>query len=225
MSPHGRPKDSYRSAQHEGTPVNPPVRASRRCPSARRDGTAAAGRGLARRELLVAVGAVAAVAGATLAWWRARPAGPGPGPAPQPAVDALWNLRLPRPGGGELALASLRGSPLLLNFWATWCPPCIREMPLIDRFAREFAVNGWQVLGIAVDQDKPVLEFLARNPVGYPIALAGFEGIALSRQLGNDSGALPFTVALDAAGRVAHRHLGEVRFEQIAGWAGRPRTP
>jgi thiol-disulfide isomerase/thioredoxin len=205
--------------------MNPPDRASRPSRNARRDGVAAAGRGLARRELLMVVGAVAAVAGATLAWWRAGPAGPGTGPGPQPTVDALWNLRLPRPGGGELALASLRGRPLLLNFWATWCPPCIREMPLIDRFAREFGGNGWQVLGLAVDQEKAVLDFLARNPVGYPIALAGFEGIALSRQLGNESGALPFTAALDATGRVAHRHLGEVRFAQLAAWAGRPATP
>jgi len=116
-------------------------------------------------------------------------------------------------------MASLRGKPLLLNFWATWCPPCIQEMPEIDRFARQFASNGWQVLGLAADQEKPVREFLGRQPVGYPIALAGFEGITLSRQLGNEAGALPFTVAFDAGGRVTHRHLGETRFEMLAAWA------
>ena len=82
-------------------------------------------------------------------------------------------------------MATLRGQPLVLNFWATWCPPCVKEMPEIDRFQREFAARGWQVLGLAVDRPQPVREFLARTPVGYTIAMAGLEGTELSRQLGN----------------------------------------
>ena len=100
-------------------------------------------------------------------------------------------------------------------------------MPEIDRFARQFGENGWQVLGLAADQEKPVRVFLGANPVSYSIGLAGFEGIALSRTMGNEGGALPFTVALDAAGDVAHRHLGEAKFELLAAWAsglGRPAT-
>lgn len=168
------------------------------------------------RRVVLSVGAAAAAAGLAAALWQGRRAGPQ---STQAEAEPIWSLRFARPEGGEFAMATLRGKPLLLNFWATWCPPCIREMPEIDRFARQFASNGWQVLGLAADQEKPVREFLSRQPVGYPIALAGFEGIALSRQLGNEAGALPFTVAFDAGGQVTHRHLGETRFEVLATWA------
>jgi thiol-disulfide isomerase/thioredoxin len=165
-----------------------------------------------RRTLLGAgVALTAAAAGGGLWWWRSS--------QPSPVGDELWGLRLERPSGGWLELASLRGRPLLVNFWATWCPPCVREMPVLDRFARDHAARGWQVLGIAADNAAPVREFLARTPVAYPTVLAGFGAVDLSRRLGNSSGGLPFSVAFDRAGRLAQRHLGELRFEQLAAWA------
>jgi len=136
-------------------------------------------------------------------------------------IDAigLWQMRFERPDGSELAMSSLRGQPLVLNFWATWCPPCVKEMPELDRFQRQFAARGWRVLGLAVDRPAPVREFLVRSPVSYGIAMAGFSGTDLSRQLGNESGGLPFTAVFDRAGRVAHRKLGETNFDQLAAWA------
>jgi thiol-disulfide isomerase/thioredoxin len=107
----------------------------------------------------------------------------------------------------------------VLNFWATWCAPCIKEMPELDRFHREHAAQGWQVVGVAIDQPEPVREFLQRVPVGFPIAVAGLAGMELLRALGNPSGALPFTVVFAADGRVVRRKLGETTARELAGWA------
>lgn len=133
-------------------------------------------------------------------------------------TGGLWQMRFAQPGGGELAMASLRGRPVLLNFWATWCPPCVKEMPEIDRFRTALAARGGEVVGIAVDSPTPVREFLRRTPVGYPIALAGFEGSDLSRRLGNVQGALPFTVLFGRDGRIVQRKLGETNAAELEGW-------
>ena len=140
-----------------------------------------------------------------------------------PAADAasaeLWTLEFETPGPNRLVMASLRGKPLVLNFWATWCPPCVREMPALDRFAREHSAKGWQVIGLAADNAEAVRKFLAVTPVGFAIGLTGFAGIDLSQRLGNVSGGLPFTVVFGREGQVLQRHSGETRYEQLADWA------
>jgi len=171
-----------------------------------------------RRMLVAGVAAAAALAGAGGALWRSRERAPEPaGPLNDEA--AVWGLRFQRPSGGELAMADLRGRPLVVNFWATWCAPCIKEMPEIDRFHREHAARGWQVLGLAIDSAEPVRAFLERIPVGFPVALAGLPGMELLRNLGNVAGALPFTVQYDADGRVRRRRLGETTARELSSWA------
>lgn len=168
-----------------------------------------------RRKLLTAgVAATAAALGAGLAWWRLSPSAAAP-----EAVENLWGMQFETPSGGQLAMASLRGRPLLLNFWATWCPPCIEELPLLDRFHREQAANRWQVVGLAIDQPSAVRRFLERTPVGFPIGLAGLEGTELGKSLGNLSGGLPFTVILDPAGTVRQRRMGKVSSTDLGHWA------
>ncbi len=164
-----------------------------------------------RRQIaLLAAGTAAAAAG--LIWsLRQSPAGPAPG-------DNFWRLRFDRPEGGELAMADFRGQILVLNFWATWCPPCIKEMPELDRLHQEHAGQGVQVLGLAVDGPAPVRQFLARHPVRFAIGLAGFEGAELSRSLGNDKGALPFTVVFDKNGQQRHKKLGQSTFDELQRW-------
>jgi thiol-disulfide isomerase/thioredoxin len=170
---------------------------------------------LNRRGAVLAAGALGAVAaGAGLAWWRTRDDG-----AAAAAAAQFWSMRFDAPQGAPVEAAALRGRPLVLNFWATWCAPCVREMPALDRFHREFAPRGWQVLGLAADKLEPVRDYLARAPVGFLIGMTGFAGIDLSRQLGNLAGGLPFTVLFRSDGGVAHRHSGETRYEQLAAWA------
>jgi thiol-disulfide isomerase/thioredoxin len=171
--------------------------------------------GSRRAWLVGGVATVAAAAGAGVAWWRLRPAGVSGGPA-----DALWSLTLDTPAGGELALASLRGAPLLVNFWATWCPPCVEEMPLLDRFFRENSASGWKVLGLAIDQPSSVRQFLARTPVSFPIGMAGLQGTELGRSLGNQTGGLPFTVVIGRDGLIRERKMGQVSPADLARWKG-----
>jgi thiol-disulfide isomerase/thioredoxin len=178
---------------------------------------------LTRRRLLAA-GLVVATASAGLGWaLRRRSEGPpfdSDDVQPPRPVD-VWSLHFEKPGGGTVTLGTFRGQPLVLNFWATWCPPCVEEMPMLDRFQREQRASGWRVLGLAVDNAAPVRDFLARHPVDFAIGLAGMEGVALSRSLGNTSGALPFSVIFDARGEAVERKLGVVNWDELTTWAGR----
>ncbi len=175
-----------------------------------------------KRRHLVLGAAGATATGAGIGWnlWR-QPAPEAAAGAPV-ALDAptlaFWQASFPQPAGGELVMATLRGQPLVLNFWATWCPPCVKEMPELDRFAKAFAARGGRVLGLAVDNPTAVRQFLAKTPVGYAIGLAGFDGTELARGLGNSTGALPFTAVFNRSGRVVQRKLGETSFDELTGW-------
>jgi thiol-disulfide isomerase/thioredoxin len=183
-----------------------------------------------RRNVALGLGVAAAAAGAGLAtgWWRQRgdPAAAAPAAAaPAAATSAglssepLWGLNFDRPGGGQLAMASLKGKPLVLNFWATWCPPCVKELPELDRFHAEHRAAGWTVLALAIDSPTPVREFLAKMPLKLEVALAGVDGFELVRTMGNDRGALPYSVLIAADGRVVQRKLGQTNYQELTGWA------
>ncbi len=167
---------------------------------------------------LAVAGAATSALVAGVAWRQLR-APATPADANAAAALPLWQLRFDKPDGGELAMASLLGQPLLLNFWGSWCPPCVAEMPDLDSFAREMAPAGWRVLGLAVDNPKAVRDFLAARPVSYAIALAGFEGADLSRRLGNTQGGLPYTVAFDAQGAAVHQKAGATTLAELQQWA------
>jgi thiol-disulfide isomerase/thioredoxin len=171
-----------------------------------------------RRALVASVAGAAALAGAGWALWREHAGQATPPFGEMTDEGGLWGLRLERPFGGELSLAEFRGRPLVVNFWATWCAPCVKEMPELDRFHREHSARGWQVLGLAIDRAEPVREFLLRIPVGFPVALAGLSGMQLLRDLGNAAGALPFTVLYDPGGEVRRRKLGETNARELASW-------
>lgn len=170
-----------------------------------------------RRWLAGGVALAAAAAGAWVAWEQTRDMSTN-----DEALQAFWDLQLMQPDGGQMALSSLRGKPVLVNFWATWCPPCVREMPLINQFAQSQAERGThavQVLGIAVDQAANVNRWIARQPLAFPVVLAGAGGVSMTRTLGNISGGLPFTILFDAQGQVQQRKIGELSEQDLAQWA------
>jgi len=168
-----------------------------------------------RRNWLIGAAGVAAAAGGVGLALR-RPAAQAPAMAAvSPAAAAFWAARFEQPGGGELVAATLRGQPLLLNFWATWCAPCVKELPELAQFGREFKTKGWRVVGLAVDAPTPVREFLQKIPLDFPVGLAGLTGTDLTRTLGNTQGGLPFSVAFGADGEVIWRKLGVTTLEEL----------
>ncbi|MEY4765736.1 MAG: hypothetical protein RI907_2409 [Pseudomonadota bacterium] len=136
-------------------------------------------------------------------------------------TPAFWAQTFERPEGGTLNMASLRGKPLVLNFWATWCPPCVKEMPELDRFQRAQRAKGWQVVGLAIDGPTPVREFLKKVRVGFALGLVGMDGSDLAQALGNTSGGLPFTVLIDPKGQIAWRKLGALKGADLQPWVAK----
>lgn len=174
--------------------------------------------------LVISLLALAAGLGAGLgaSWWNRPDA-----PTAEPAVQTLWSQQWPGPDGQPRPLATLRGQITVVNFWATWCAPCVEEMPALSALHQEFnspigpenpkspKASGStspriEFVGVAIDRADQVADFARRSPVSYPLVVAGAAGSELGRALGNEAGALPFTVVIDSNGRVVERTLGIV---------------
>ena len=121
--------------------------------------------------------------------------------------------------GEKISSESLRGKVVMVNFWATWCTPCVEEMPLLNAFYQRNKPKSWQVLGLAIDQPSAVKRFLSQYPVEYPIGLAGLNGTALMTALGNLQGGLPFTLVIDAQQGLRMKKLGKLTEADIGSWA------
>ncbi len=161
--------------------------------------------------------AAAGLAGVGAAWFRHEPQKLTAAQT-NTAQDALWAMSFDTPDGKPQPMDSFRGKPLLLNFWATWCPPCVEELPLLDAFYQEQKAKGWQVLGLAVDQPSAVRKWLQARPLSFAVGMAGLSGTELSKSLGNLSGSLPFTAVFGGSGALLHRKTGKVSSEDLAQW-------
>ena len=166
---------------------------------------------LTRRLVIGGVATGGLIAGGLVSWLKNTPSASN-----LQQLQKLWSSTYRHPNGDDVDWSRFQGKPLIINFWATWCTPCVEEMPLIDRFYKENNAKGWQVVGLAVDQPSRVKSFLAQNPISYPIVLAGLGGTELSQALGNQSGALPFTLILSANERVLLKKIGKLKAEELS---------
>lgn len=171
---------------------------------------------LTRRQwgLVCGLGATALLAGAALQQQQAAQAskasaltGEGPLSTPLKTLD-----------GRTLTAADVAGRAVVLNFWAPWCPPCVREMPLLDHFAKSSAASAC-VIGLAIDEQAAVEKFLTAHPVGFPIAVLGYTGLNWARQLSaNANVALPFSVVYDRSGKLIQRKFGPLEEAELSAW-------
>lgn len=172
---------------------------------------------------MAAVALVAGLGGYYLAMYLERSNSTGTYSVDPPVVSAAEDLvgqRRP-----DFTLNDARGIPvsaddfdgriLLVNFWATWCAPCVEELPMLSSLQQEFAGEGVQFIGIALDDARRAREFAERLGVVYPV-LVGQSDVAITgRRFGNATGMLPFSVLVDSLGIVRWTHLGALSREEL----------
>lgn len=128
--------------------------------------------------------------------------------AVKPDPAKFFSASLPDLLGAEQAMSQWRGQPLVVNFWATWCPPCVKEIPDLNRLAAKHV--SAKFLGVAIDTQDNVRKFVVGVPIDYASVIAGHQGIDLVRALGNAAGGLPFTVLFRPDGTIFDVVMGAV---------------
>src|SRR3569833_3303339 len=141
----------------------------------------------------------------------ARPAESEPDPGKAMVKQLRHEIALADLGGAQRAVKEWDCKVFFVNFWATWCPPCKREIPSFNALQQEFGAAGLQFIGVAVDDHGAVQDYVRTTRIDYPV-LVGAEThtIAIAEQFGNLAGVMPYTVNVDRSGRIAYVHYGEL---------------
>lgn len=126
-----------------------------------------------------------------------------------PQISAkFFDAKFKDVSGKTVDLSALRGKTVVVNFWSTWCPPCVEEMPMFDEVQQQWKNKNVVFVGIAADQADNVKAFIKKTPVSYPIVIGEQASIDLSRELGNRYDAVPFTVIINPQQHISSRHAG-----------------
>ena len=137
------------------------------------------------------------------------------GLASEPSIKAFFANPWQSPDGKPVNTEKWQGKVLVVNFWASWCPPCVEEMPTLDQISKEYASKNVLFVGIGIDSPSNVREFLQKTPVSYPIVIGGLEGSNLAKQMGNTQGALPYTVIISPSGKSSFTKLGKISEDEL----------
>lgn len=164
--------------------------------------------------LALAGALLGALAGVAWQQWEERQ-GPMPATAGDAVQETMPDFSFPDLDGQTRTRREWPDKVLVVNFWASWCPPCRAETPLFVDLQETYGEQGLQFVGIAIDDPEPVKAFVDEYAVNYPTLLGSMEAVELSRRLGNRFGGLPFTVVARPDGRVVLRHAGEVARDQL----------
>jgi thiol-disulfide isomerase/thioredoxin len=127
-----------------------------------------------------------------------------------PALQQLLAETLPNAAGKLEPLSQWHGQILVINFWATWCAPCVNEMPALSSLQTELRGKKIQIIGIGIDSAKNIAEFADKYPISYPLYVSGMAGSKFSRAFGNQAGGLPFTVVVGSDGQIRKTYLGQL---------------
>lgn len=164
-----------------------------------------------RRGLIAAVVATAGVAGV----WFGQSRQPQLTEAAMTDAARLEALNLADANGQPMPFSAWRGKLQVVNFWATWCPPCREEMPAFSRLAEKYRDRGVQFVGISIDNADNVRRYLQEEKIAYPLLIGGSDAIQLSADLGNAAQAMPFTVIFSPDGKIVERKLGTYKEEEL----------
>jgi thiol-disulfide isomerase/thioredoxin len=136
-------------------------------------------------------------------------------PQPLRRLSSLPDFSLPDLQGNLRHSSHWAGKVLLINYWATWCPPCRKEMPAFIELQNELGEKGLQFIGIAIDEAEATKSFAEEIGVNYPILIGNESSIEMSKQLGNRFQGLPFSVIADRSGKIIYTQAGELTPETI----------
>lgn len=168
-----------------------------------------------KKNIAVAVGVGILFAGIGLYFGLQAPIGTSPASTSTSAVTSLFAQSMPAPDGSVQSLAKWKGQPVVVNFWATWCGPCVEEMPELSALQTELAPKKVQIIGIGIDSPGNIKDFAEKYKITYPLYVAGMTGTELTRQFGNAAGGLPYTVLINADGKVAKTYLGRLKMDEL----------
>ncbi len=133
----------------------------------------------------------------------------------KPNADAIFKARIADLAGIRQPLAQWRGKILVVNFWATWCPPCRQEIPEFIALQKQYGEQGLQFVGIALDEKAKIQNFVDEVGINYPILVGDLEAVALAQASGNRMGGLPYTVVIDQKGNVVATEMGALSREKL----------